>query len=219
MVAVELPEKRVPGTHNGLPQERVPGTGSCQSSLQRAVALAQDWIASIYRLDLDFRAENFVVSTETARAMLPADSPRSGVVILEGSDSEEVSIGLYVDPKDFDDPNTVIEETSHLVYIGWLALRDLSVSRLVLELQSEVDRYAVAKIQGHDGLEHFDHFDWCDWMDTHTQGLYREAHRRARDYCRALERRFPHRSDTPGLLAELRRFYRATPEHKLHPAV
>jgi len=187
------------------------------SVLQRAVASAQDSITSIYRLDLPFRAENFVVTAETARAMLPPSSPRSGVVILEGFDSDELEVGLYVDPKDVDDPNTVIEETSHLVYLGWLALRDLSVSRLVLELQGEVDRYAVARLTGRNGLDHFEQFDWCDWMDDDTRRLYLEAHRCARSYCCALERRFPERSDTPGLLVELRRYYRASPEQKLHP--
>ncbi len=187
-----------------------------RSPLQRAVAIAQDSITRIYRLDLPFRAENFVVTAEIARAMLPPDSPRSGVVIVEGFDTDHVEVGLYVDALDADDPNTVIEETSHLVYLGWLALRELSVSRLVLELQGEVDRYAVAKLTGRDGMEHFEKFAWCDWMDAGTKRLYREAHRRARGYCHALERRFPDRSDTPGLLCELRRYYRATPEQKLH---
>ena len=41
------------------------------------------------------------------------------------------------------------------------------------------------------------------------------AHRAALHYCRALARRFPARADTPGLLCELRRFYRAAPEQKL----
>jgi hypothetical protein len=185
--------------------------------LHRAVATAHDSIARIYRLDLPFRAENFVVTAETARAMLPPDSPRSGVVILEGCDSDELEVGLYVDAEDMDDPHTVVEETSHLVYLGWLALRNLSVSRLVLELQGEVDRYAVAKLAGANGLDHFERFEWCDWMDAGTQRLYLEAHRCARSYCLALERRFPERSDTPDLLVELRRYYRASPEQKLHP--
>jgi hypothetical protein len=192
-----------------------PDVEDSRSSIQRAVAIAQDSITSIYRLDLPFRAENFVVTVEAARAILPADSPRSGVVIREGADPDEIEVGLYVDAQDAADPNTVVEETSHLVYLGWLALRDLSVSRLVLELQGEVDRYAVAKLTGRNGLDHFEQFDWSDWMDAATKRLYLEAHRRARDYCHALERRFPDRSDTPGLLDELRRYYRATPEQKL----
>lgn len=206
MVAVALGEDELPAL----------GPGDSCSVLQRAVATAQDSISSIYRLDLPFRAENFVVTAETARAMLPPDSPRSGVVIWEGIDSDDVEVGLYVDPKDIDDLDTVIEETSHIVYLGWLGLRDLSVSRLVLELQGEVDRYAVARLTGRDGLDHFEHFAWRDWMDADTGGLYLEAHRCAWSYCRSLERRFPDRSDTPGLLAALRRYYRATPEQKLH---
>ena len=41
------------------------------------------------------------------------------------------------------------------------------------------------------------------------------AHQSALAYCRALACRYPLRADTPGLLAELRRFYRAGPEQKL----
>jgi len=192
---------------------------SRNAALQRAVATAQDVITSIYRLDLAFRAEDFVVAADTARALLPTDvGPRSGVVIVQQADSDEVEIGLYVDPDDVHDVYTVIEETSHLVYLGWLAHRDLSVSRLILELQGEVDRYAVARLTGRSPLGHFVNFSWRDWMDAGTQRLYREAHRRAHRYCRGLERRFPDRRDTPGLLAELRRYYRATPEQKLHAA-
>jgi hypothetical protein len=53
-------------------------------------------------------------------------------------------------------------------------------------------------------------------MDDATRGLYQTAHGTALRYCRALTRRFPLRCDTPALLSELRRFYRATPDQKLH---
>jgi hypothetical protein len=109
--------------------------------LLQAVVEAQRWITSIYRLDLDLRAEQFVVDPGTALRLLPPDSPRSGLVVVE--EPAEISVGIYIDAADVDDPWTVIEETSHLLYLAWLADRDWSVSRLVLEFQSEVDRYAV----------------------------------------------------------------------------
>ena len=186
------------------------------ASLYRAIVEAQRWITSIYRLDLDLRAEQFVVDPGTALKLLPAGSPRSGLVVVE--EPSEISVGIYIDAADVDDPWTVIEETSHLLYLAWLADRDWSVSRLVLEFQSEVDRYAVARLSGCDGLGRFDAFSWCDWMDAPTRERYATAHRRARAYCRSLERRHPRRSDTPALLSELRHFYRAAPNQKLNAA-
>ncbi len=148
--------------------------------------------------------------------LLPPDSPRSGLLVVE--EPAEISVGIYIDAADLEDPWTVIEETSHLLYLAWLADRDWSVSRLVLEFQSEVDRYAVARLSGHDGLGCFEGFRWCDWMDAPTRERYATAHYRARSYCRSLERRYPSRPDTPALLSELRHFYRAAPDQKLNAA-
>ncbi len=133
-------------------------------------------------------------------------------------EGQELLLGLYLDPCDRGDPDTVVEETSHLLCLAWHAAHDRRVSRLTLELQGEVDRYAVARLQGRDGFGHFERFAWADWMDAETRGLYEAAHRAARRYCRRLTRRFPERRDTPALLSELRGFYRASPEQKLHAA-
>jgi hypothetical protein len=184
--------------------------------LLQAVVEAQRWITSIYRLDLDLRAEQFVVDPGTALGLLPPNSPRSGLVVVE--EPAEISVGIYIDAADVGDPWTVIEETSHLLYLAWLADRDWSVSRLVLEFQSEVDRYAVARLSGRDGLECFRGFTWCDWLDAPGRERYALAHRRASAYCRSLERRHPRRSDTPALLSELRQFYRVAPDQKLNAA-
>jgi hypothetical protein len=198
-----------------VPTQRESSTAQSESLLQ-AIVEAQRWITSIYRLDLDLRAEQFVVDPDTALKLLPPNSPRSGLLVVE--EPAEISVGIYIDAADLEDPWTVIEETSHLLYLAWLADRDWSVSRLVLEFQSEVDRYAVARLSGHDGLGCFEGFTWCDWMDAPTRERYATAHYRARSYCRSLERRYPSRPDTPALLSELRHFYRAAPDQKLNAA-
>ena len=113
------------------------------------------------------------------------------------------------------DSATLIEETSHWVCLAWHAACGRPVSRLLLELQSEVDRYAVAWLCGQDGFQHFRQFSWADGMDASTRQRYETAHRTALRYCRSLARRFPTRSHVPGLLAELRAFYRASREDKL----
>jgi hypothetical protein len=183
------------------------------SPLRAAVARAEGWLTRIYRLELDLEAAHFVISPEAAREWLPDPAPRSGVVVLDAGD--EVQLGLYVDPRDAADPDTVIEETSHFLCLAWHAAHDRRVSRLMLELQSEVDRYVVARLQGRDGFRHFEHFTWAAHLDAASRDLYATAHRAALRYCRALARRFPVRADTPALLAELRRFYRSDPDRKL----
>lgn len=186
------------------------------SAVGRAVAAVARRLSAIYGLDLDLHVERFVVAPETARRMLPPVSPRSGLVVVEEGDG--LSLGLYIDPRDLRDPGTVVEETSHLLCLIWHARQQRSVSRLILELQGEVDRYVVSRLAGRDGFRHFRDFAWEAWMDSDARGRYRTAHSVAHRYCRSLARRFPRRSDTPALLSELRGFYRASPQVKLRAA-
>jgi hypothetical protein len=180
------------------------------------VAAAQRSLSAIYDLDLDLRAEHFVMEPRRARQLLPPGSPRSGVLVMETA--EELELGLYIDPRDRRDPDTIVEETSHLLCLAWHAAHQRPVSPLLLELQAEVDRYAVARLGGGDGLGHFRDFHWAAWMDAAVRHRYRTAHLSAQRFCRGLERRFPRRADTPSLLSELRRFYRASRAEKLGAA-
>ena len=187
-----------------------------------AVAAAARMLIDVYRLGLVFDAERFVIAPEVAMRILdeegPADAaraaPRSGVLIRE--DDQGAQLGLYLDPEDLADPGAVLEETSHLVYLVWHAQRDLPVSRLLLEIQAEVDRYLVGRLSGNDGFGHFRAFEWADWMDVETRRVYATAHRTAHRYCVFLSARFPSTGDIPELLRELRRYYRSTPDRKLH---
>jgi len=183
------------------------------SALRGRVAAIQRWLTAIYRIDLPLRADRFLLSPESVRALLPAGSPRSGLAVVEERD--ELWLGLYLDPRDHFDSATLIEETSHWVCLAWHAARGRPISRLLLELQSEVDRYAVTRLCGRDGFQHFRGFRWADGMDASTRQRYETAHRTALRYCRSLARRFPTRSHVPGLLSELRAFYRASREQKL----
>ena len=184
-----------------------------EPELVRSVALAQRWLTAIYRLDLPLEAHRFVIPPEQARALLPPGSPRSGVLALEEQDT--LWLGVYLDSRDRRDPHTLLEETSHWVCLAWHATQDRCISRLLLELQGEVDQYVVSRLLGRDGLRHFRDFRWDGWMGAADRERYEAAHRAAHRYCRSLSRRYPHRADTPGLLRELRAFYRAPAEDKL----
>ncbi len=154
-----------------------------------------------------------MIPAEQARALLPQKSPRSGVLALE--EHGTLWLGVYLDPRDRRDSRTLVEETSHWVCLAWHAENGRRVSLLLLELQGEVDQYAVSRLRGRDGLRHFREFRWDGWMGAADRERYETAHRAAHRYCRSLSRRYPRRSDTPALLQELRAFYRAPAEAKL----
>ena len=183
------------------------------AGLSGRIAQVQRWLMAIYRLDLPLRAECFLLTDETAQRLLPAGSPRSGLAVVE--EGEDLWLGLYLDPGERPDVDTVVEETSHWVCLVWHAAQGRPISQLQLELQGEVDRYAVARLSGRDGLRHFRDFRWVRGVDGATRDRYETAHRIAYRYCRFLAQRFPQRADVPGLLTELRGFYRASAQARL----
>jgi hypothetical protein len=183
---------------------------------RRSVFRAQRRLDALYRLDVRVKAWRFLLSPEEVRPWLPARSPRSGLLAVE--EAGDLWIGLYLDPADLRDPDAVVEETSHFVCLAWHAAQGRPVSALTLELQSEVDRYLLARLDGRDPLAHFQDFQFDGWMDGPTRERYELAHTAGHRYCRALDDRFPQRADLPGLLRELRGFYRAPSEAKLYRA-
>lgn len=191
-------------------------TPSPRPGLLRGIAWAQARLSTLYRLDLELRAERFVISPERALDLLASPGPRSGLLVLE--EEQGAQLGLYIDAADACDPDTIVEETSHLLCLAWHAAQGRPVSRLILELQGEIDRWAVARLDGRDAFGHFSDFRWDGWMAPADRRRYQTAHRRALRYCRALHARYPGRRAAPGLLAELRAFYRAPSEQKLRTA-
>jgi hypothetical protein len=179
-----------------------------RAKLVERVATAQRRLSEIYRLDVPHRAEQFLLSVESARAHQPGEAPRTGLLAVE--EAGTLWLGLYFDPGDAEDPAAILEETSHWVAVVWHAAQERPVSPLLLELQADVDRYAVARIaRSADPLRHFRRLRWLPGLPRGARGRYRIAHASAYRYCRRLESRYPRRCDLPGLLLELRRFYRS----------
>ena len=169
------------------------------------------WLQELYHLDLPLEAGRFLLHPQAAQALLPG-APRSGVLVKEEGD--DVWLGLYLDPADREDLAAILEETSHLLCIAWHASQARTVSRLVLELQADIDRYAFARLHGGDALAHFSGFRWLA-PEGSGRAHYEVAHHTARRYCERLSQRYPERADIPELVAELRGFYRAGPCEKL----
>lgn len=189
-----------------------------RTAIGERVGQVAGWLAALYALELDFEAERYVLDLEPdeARDLLP-EGCSSGLVVLEHEDFLE--LGLHLSPEDCQREGIVIEETSHLVCVAWHAAQELPVSPLILELQAEVDRFAFARLcddgVARSALAHFEGFELAARLAPETRRRYRVAHERARVYCRRLHRRFPRRADRPALVAELRRFYRSSPDAKL----
>lgn len=182
-------------------------------ALEQRVASVQAALADVYRLDLTLCASDYVLPPEEAQALLPEAGPRTGVLVLD--EGEDLWLGVYFHERDVDDADTIAEETSHWVRLVWNALCERPISQLQLELQGEVDQYVVRRLSGGDPLGHLGDVEWGQWMDPETLDRYVTAHRVARRYCIALERRYPHRCDLPSWVAELRHFYRAEPDARL----
>ena len=159
-----------------------------------AVGRVAGWLADVYALELGFRAEDFVISlpSKRARELLPAGC-RSGVILVEERGAAQ--LGLHLDPEDHGNEGTLVEETSHLVCLAWHAAMELPVSRLMLELQADVDRFVWKRLVGEhsdrEALTHFECFRWADGLDAADRNRYELAHDRAHHYCRRLTDRFP----------------------------
>ena len=187
------------------------------ASLERRIHAAQQRLCGIYRLELPLRAGDFLLSAEDAGAWRPGHSPRTGLLALE--EAGTLWLGLYFDPRDAEDPAAILEETSHWIAVVWHAAQSRPVSALLLELQADVDCYAVARLaRARDPLRHFARLRLRAGLTRAERSRYRAAHAAAFRYCRALERRFPRRDDLPDLLRELRSFYRRSPDRKLAAA-
>lgn len=127
---------------------------------------------------------------------------------------------------------TVLEGISHFNYVAWCAARDQAVTLLELEMQAEIDKYVGARLlladqHGSDlGGRLFESLFAAPLFDDALQPeeleRYREAGRFAKRYCRSLESRFPARRFAPGMVRELRAFYRLAQPAKIshiHSAV
>ncbi|MCG8433448.1 MAG: hypothetical protein MJA83_05405, partial [Gammaproteobacteria bacterium] len=119
---------------------------------------------------------------------------------------------------------TVLEGVSHFLFLVWNAGYERDVSPVEMELQAEVDKFiATAMLSGensdngfagrlHDCLFH-DH-KYHARLSVEEQQRYRDANRYAAKYCWNLVSKYFQNRD-PGLLAELRRFYRLPRRAKL----
>ncbi len=193
----------------------------------------QDAIAELYDLELDVDVSDFVCTEDHARAMAGDDVHR-GELLLVAEDGDDVAISLYVDevavgalagevPGEWVAPTRfaafclAAEGVSHFVYLAHRARHEESVSQFELELQAEVDKYALAVLavsreawiatsrRVRHGL--FVRARFVDDAPSAEGQRYRRASALGARYASHLEGHLRN-GDARGFAAELRRFYR-----------
>ncbi len=126
---------------------------------------------------------------------------------------------------------TALEGISHFQYLVWCTEHRRQVSLLELELQAEVDKYAVAVyLLRQQGLRDlplglcrrlFEEVGFVAGLTTEIRQRYIEANRHAARFCQRLERQFlsAQRFRPEAWLRTLREFYRYPHHQKLRCAL
>lgn len=171
---------------------------------------------------------------DVTRFLQPSND-RERVLVREQADALEISVELprraLDGPGDLDELCQVVEGVSHFVLLVERARRALPTSQLELELQAELDKFALLAtldtqpasrsrfVALHRRL--FDDATFRDPEGTELGDRYRLAHRLAARLCWRLGRehlhaRHPRQAvDTTALLRSLRAFYHLGPTEKV----
>ncbi len=183
------------------------------------------------------RVERFLVGPEAARAA--GHAPRAPEELLVLEEEGGLALGLYLEPAVVRgaagaDPHdrrprltargalrsvvAAAEGVSHFVYLATRAAAGGRVSLLELEVQAEVDKFALLLLHlWRRGLRRmspalrarlFERVRYHAWLGAEERARYVEANRLGGGYARWLEGRYVEDADIDGLLRELRRTYR-----------
>lgn len=224
-------------------------SGERLHELQRA-------LTELYRLPRGEDVRAFVCDASTARRIAGDDTVSRGEALLVLEDDAGSFVGLYLDddavsrasaPESWLDAQAnlgasclVAEGVSHFVMVQYRAAQEIPVSELELELQAEVDKWALGALGVQatpstsllEGLgaglirersrmmrrRLFSNAELVDPPETERGERYQRAIRLAHRYTSRLERTALSFGDTPKLLSELRAFYRMVGQKKLEHA-
>jgi hypothetical protein len=196
----------------------------------------QQRLAELYDLHPVPDVECFVCGPELLAELAGEDAARRREVLLVLEDEEGVFVALYLDPEvlaqlragrpRFDALQLATEGVSHYLYLAFRERNDEAVSRLELEVQAEVDKYAAGLLAGNGvgairersrALRQrlYGSARFLDDEGSPEGERYRIAHRAAARYAAQLEARFVDRGRLEELAIELRRFYRLGARDKL----
>jgi hypothetical protein len=211
-------------------------THDARGRARATLAYVQAELEAIYGVEAP-RVHDFLVGREAARAA--GRVPRAPEELLVVEEEGGVALGLYLDDDVMEtaagaDPHDrrprlvargalgrvacAAEGVSHFVYLATRAAEGRRVSLLELEVQAEVDKFALLLLHlWRRGLRRaspslrrrlFERVRYHAHLADDELERYREANRLGGGYARWLEGRFVEDADIDGLLRELRRTYR-----------
>lgn len=205
------------------------------------LARTQRQLERLYQVEAPHEAAAFLLADPRVAKILHGDGwTDTDEMLLVREEGGELELSLFLDrallerlarasphdalgPANLDDFWSLVEGVSHFLYLTWNAARERSVTPLELELQGEVDKYALTAMtwqRQHGGSPRalhrllFDATRVDELLEPDVQQRYRDANRYAGRYCLGIERRYLHERRA-GLLDELRGFYRADRGGKL----
>jgi hypothetical protein len=183
------------------------------------------------------RVQEFLVGGEAARGVGRRPSAPEELLLVEEDDG--LALGLYLDDHviaaageaDPHDPRPRLtsrgalphlacaaEGVSHFLYVVTRAQAGRPVSLLELEVQAEVDKFALLllhlwrrglrRMSGTLRRRLFERVHYHAHLEAEELDRYREANRLGGGYARWLEGRYVDEADIEGLLRELRATYR-----------
>ena len=182
-------------------------------------------LSALYDLELELDVTRFLCDEAEARALGGEDAARRGEVLFVRSDDDGAAVSLYVDAAALSLAHDegwlgsgdrfracclATEGLSHLVYVAFRDLHEHEVSELELELQAEVDKWAMALLAPWRGLDRA-----RAGAGTERGDRYRAATRLAARYARTLEHTLLSTGRIDDLARELRRFYRLGAREKI----
>ncbi|HSN17243.1 MAG TPA: hypothetical protein VLV87_03455 [Gammaproteobacteria bacterium] len=206
------------------------------------VSSLQEYLGRLYALETAFRVDDFLLTDEAVARELEGEAFRAveeKLLVEEGEGG--LGLSLYLDPQmlkrleearpleslrraGLEDFWSVLEGVSHFTYLTFKAQHDRGVRPVELELQAEVDKFVVTALlalaqripTSGQALHHwlFELSRPDPALEGDLRRRYRDAGRSAARYCSSLLHRFP--DVGPGLLPELRHFYRLDHPGKLH---
>ena len=198
----------------------------------KALGALQGVLASLYRVELPYEVGDFV------RPLGPDDpDAHRDEVVLVAEEGDDAGVAVCIAPRvmdalagregtslsRFDAWCAAVEGVSHFMLLAWRAEHARPVSQLDLELQADVDKYALGVLQRATGRAPgearrssmllrralFDRAHFRDARDTPRGQRYRYAHRLAARYTASLERRHVSSGRLGRMVEELRDFYRS----------
>ncbi len=206
------------------------------------LSILQQLLQRLYGIQVEQSVTDYVVTDPGLVRRLRGQTGQAPETLLLRQQGDTLELSLYLDAgllsrlsaadplhrlrrTDIEGFCILLEGVSHFLYLVWHGVRARGLTQLELELQAEVDKYALLgyllKAQ-HQGTlpawlprQLFERVRYRADLTGAQRDRYQAANHYARRYCRRLQRRFQWAWNGRSLLQELRRFYRLDQARKL----